>query len=236
MGEHWETIDADAGIWRAEYPFNKIMINTVAVRIRDGGLMILSPGKTLPEGSFEELDAIGPVTAIVSPGPFHHLGMPAWRARYPDARMFATASGVARIPGQHKGVDLGLEGIDALQSLLPDSVLAVEMPEQKHQDLFVVIKGEGSTTWYSNEVVGNQPELPPNFVLRTLFKWTGSGPGLRVNSMALKLIGGKKPAAKAFFAEQMKAHPPTRFLPCHGDLIEGPDTAGLLQAEFDRAF
>lgn len=236
MGTHWTTVDEAVGIYVAEYPLNKIMINTVVVRIGDGKLMALSPGPTMAEGAFRELDAIGEVVALVSPGPFHHLGLPLWQETYPNAKIYATASGVARIPGQHKKLDLKIRGIDALQARLPDHITAIEMPEQKHGDLFVVITGEGGTTWYSNEVIGNQAELPPNFVLRTLFKWTNSGPGLRVNSMALKLIGGKKPAAAAFFAEQMARHPPTRFVPCHGDVIEGPDVASRLQAEFDRAF
>jgi hypothetical protein len=236
MGENWKTVDEAAGIWLAEYPFNGTTINTVAMRIADDKLMVLSPGTDVSDASFAELDALGEVAAIVSPGPFHHLGMPGWKARYPNARLFATAGGLTRIPKQHKGVELGLEGIDALQPLLPDSVVAIEMPDQKHADLFIVVTGEGSTTWYTNECLGNQSELPPNFVLRTLFKWTKSGPGLRVNSLALKLIGGKKPSLAAFFAEQMKVHPPTRLVPCHGSVLEGPDTAAQLQAEFDRAF
>ncbi len=236
MGRYWKSVDGQVGLWVAAYPFNGISINTVAVRIRDGKLMILSPGLEVADASFEELDGLGDVGAIVSPGPFHHLGMPPWKKRYPESRLFATRSGLTRIPKQHKGINLGLESIDALQSLLPRHVTAVEMPGQKHADLFVVVTSDDNTTWFSNEVIGNQPSLPPNPILRFLFKLTRSGPGLRVNSLALKLIGGKKPAAAAFFAEQMKAHPPTRLLPCHGDILEGPDTAAKLQAEFDRAF
>ncbi len=236
MGEHWKTIDEDAGLWLATYPFNKTKINTVAVRIQDGGLMILSPGLEVSDASFAELDAIGPVTALVSPGPFHHLGLPGWKARYPDARLFATTGGLARIPGQHKGLDLGLESIDALQALLPDSVYAVEMPDQKHNDLFVAVTHAGQTTWFTNEVLANMAELPPNPLFALLFKWTKSAPGLRVNTFVMKLIGAKKPATKAFFDDQLAARAPSRLLPCHGDVVDDANLPALLRAEFDRAF
>ena len=136
----------------------------------------------------------------------------------------------------YKGIELGLEGIDALQALLPDSVVALEMPEQKHTDLFVAVTGAGTTTWFTNEVLANMEELPSNPVFALLFKWTKSAPGLRINTVVMKLIGAKKGPTGAFFAEQLSTRPPTRLVPCHGAVFEDASLPALLKAEFDRAF
>jgi hypothetical protein len=122
MTTHWQTLDADVGIYCTDYAFKNNTIKTLVVRLADGKLLVAGPGTQVTEESFAELDQLGEVAALVTPGPFHHLGFPEWKARYPGARLFAGAKGCARIPKQHKSVDLGLEELSALQSMLPDHV------------------------------------------------------------------------------------------------------------------
>lgn len=64
------------------------------VRLRDGGLFVHSP---LPlEGGLEaEVDALGPVRAVVAPTLFHHISIAAWKAVYPDA-VFCCAPGLEK--------------------------------------------------------------------------------------------------------------------------------------------
>ncbi len=235
MGEHWKAVDDRLGIWINGYDFNNSIINTIAVRISEG-LMVISPGTNPTDELFKELDALGTLKAIVSPGAFHHLGMPAWKERYPHVPLFATSSGLSHIPNQHKGVKLGLQGFDALQPLLPEHVVVVQTPNTKHPDMLMFIRGgDGKWTWFTNEIIGNQPTLPGNFFIRTLFKLTNSGPGLAVTKPALMLIGAKKPELKAFVLAKLDEHPPGRFLPCHGDVIEGADTGNRLRQVVSNA-
>ena len=234
MSSHWETVDATVGIHIARYHFNKNPINTIVIALSEGGLLVIGPSIDTSEAAFAELDGLGRVVAIASPGPFHHLGMPAWQARYPEAKLYASPSGVDRIPKQHKGAGLKLHLTSELQSLLPDHVLVCDAPAMKHADLHVVIKGaEGENTWISNEVLCNSPELPASPVFAFLFKITGSGPGLAVNSLACKLIGAKKKPLGEFFRAQLDEHPPTRLIPSHGDVLEGSDVAARLRALID---
>lgn len=57
---------------------------TTIVRLRGGGLLVHSPAPLSP-ALRAEVDALGPVSAIVAPSRFHHLGVGSWIEAYPQA-------------------------------------------------------------------------------------------------------------------------------------------------------
>ena len=63
-------------------------------RLADGGLWVWSP-IALDDALAAELDAIGPVRHLVAPNKLHHLALPEWVARYPEARLHG-APGLAK--------------------------------------------------------------------------------------------------------------------------------------------
>lgn len=58
------------------------------LRLSDGGLFIWSPA-AVSDAARAEIDALGAVRFLVTPTAMHHLALPAWRAAYPDARLYA---------------------------------------------------------------------------------------------------------------------------------------------------
>ena len=62
------------------------------VRLSDGGLFVHSP-VALDAQTRSEVDALGPVRAVVSPSIFHHLHVGDWLAAYPDA-VYAACPGL----------------------------------------------------------------------------------------------------------------------------------------------
>ncbi len=54
------------------------------VRMSDGGLFVHSP-VGLDDACRREIDALGPVRAVVAPSLFHHLYVGEWMRAYPDA-------------------------------------------------------------------------------------------------------------------------------------------------------
>jgi len=64
------------------------------VRLADGGLWVWSP-IALDDVLAAELDAIGPVRQLVAPNKLHHLALPEWVERYPEARLHG-APGLAK--------------------------------------------------------------------------------------------------------------------------------------------
>lgn len=90
------------GLWVIDHPF-KVMgacigTRTTIVRLDDGGLWLLSPGAGLARLK-SEIEALGPVTALVAPNNMHHLALPATSSLFPTARVYGPAGLVAKQPG-----------------------------------------------------------------------------------------------------------------------------------------
>ena len=63
---------------------------------------------------------------------------------------------------------------------------------------------------------------------------TGSGPGLNVNTMAVKLVKGDKKKIRAFYEAKLATHKPTRLIPCHHALIEDPELGSQVAEVLQR--
>ncbi len=67
------------------------------VRLGDGSLWIWSP-IALEDGLVRALAALGPVRHLVAPNKLHHLFLPAWAERFPEARLWASPGLVRKRP------------------------------------------------------------------------------------------------------------------------------------------
>lgn len=235
MSTHWQSLDPELGLWRSSYAFGSQRINSLAVRLGEGRIAVFGPGTKVSEESWAELDEHGEVVAIVSPGPFHHMGFPEWKARYPGVRSFAGEKGCARITKQHKGVELGLETLEALGALLPDHVVAKDVAGMRMPDLHLVVRdGSGGATWFSNELIQNESEPPDNALVRMGFAVTGTRTGLTVNNFTRLFFGGSKGPIGDFYKAELAEHGASRLVPSHGEILEGEQTAERLGEVFSR--
>lgn len=207
------------GIRVRVYQFNDNPLHTSVVSLADGGLLVLSASTDVSDGDFAELDALGKVRALVAPGAFHNMGLPAWSARYPDAGIYGPAAAAKHIAKVHPKL-APLQDLRALAAILPPDVEAFEVDGCGHPDVLLVVRRGDGTTWFTNEIITNWASWPSAFMFKLLFRLTGSGPGLNVNTMALMFIKGKKPLVKAFHEAKLASHPPTRLVPCHGEVLE----------------
>lgn len=66
------------------------------VRLADGGLWVWSP-INLTDEIEREVATLGSVRHLVSPNKLHHLFLGQWSARFPDAKLWGTASTVAKV-------------------------------------------------------------------------------------------------------------------------------------------
>ena len=78
------------------------------VRLACGDAWVWSP-VALTEELVEAVNAVGPVRHIVSPNKIHHLFLAEWKARWPDARMYAPPGLAKRQPDLHFDAELGDE-------------------------------------------------------------------------------------------------------------------------------
>ncbi|MGF6148302.1 Uncharacterised protein [Kingella potus] len=104
---------ADGGEIRMSFPLGiKIPFSTrmTVVRLSDGGLWCHSPIAPAPE-LLAQIDALGEVRHLVSPNKIHYAHIAAWKARYPQAKAWASAGVRERAAAQGMAVsfdaDLG---------------------------------------------------------------------------------------------------------------------------------
>lgn len=226
---------AGIGVWVREYAFRGNTVNSSAVALANGGLLVLSPGTEVPEADFAALDALGTVNALVAPGAFHNMGLSSWSERYPDAGLFGPTSAIAHIAKQHPKLK-ALQPPDALRPLLTDEFDLGEVEGCKQPDLFLSLKRGGETTWFTNELLTNNIDYPPNIVFSLLFKLFGDHPGVNVSSLACMFIGANKPKVRSYLESKLASVPPTRLVPCHGSLVEDPSLGKKLGDVLARRF
>lgn len=226
---YWQTLDAERGIWCHEYAFDGKggTANALALRLRDGELLVVSPPSDATEAAFAELDGHGKVVALVAPNGFHHLGQPAFQKRYPDAGVYAPAAASKRIAKKATGIAPGAP-LEELQRRLPDDVWVGEPSGMKIGDVVVRAKTASGTFWYFNDLVMNLRKLPSNFLFSLAFKWTDSGPGFKVARLIVKFLVRDRAAFKGWLLEELRQHPPTAVLTGHGPPILDSAVAGRL--------
>jgi hypothetical protein len=225
----WNLIDTETPILTYEYCFGPGTANALAVGGRDG-LIVVSPPCKVPNEVVEDLRRFGPILALVAPNAFHHMGLAEWKARCPDADLFAPAQSVARVERQS-----GLHGIrpvaEAAGALGPRLQL-VDMPHYKTGEILVRVETARGLIWYVTDVIMNMPTLPRHPLARLLFKLSGSGPGLRFNNIAPLFMVKDKAALKRWLAAEAAARPPRWLIPAHGDIFDFDTDRGAARQLF----
>jgi hypothetical protein len=225
----WRIFNANAPILTYVYSFGPGTANSLAVGGKDGLVIVSAPCK-VAEGVFEDLARFGKVRALVASNAFHHMGIPEWKRRFPDAEIFAPAQSIARVEKQ-----TGLRGIRSLAeaaAITGPALELVDMPHYKTGEVLVRVKTDRGLVWYVTDVVMNLPSLPAHPVGKAMFALTRSAPGLKFNNLAPLFMVRDKKALKRWLAAQLDMAPPTWLIPTHGDIVE----AGPRMQEMRRLF
>ena len=213
----WKVFDSATPILTYTYSFGPGLANALAAG-GEGGLIVVSPPCRVAEKAFEDLQRHGPVRALVASNAFHHMGIPEWKRRFPDAAVFAPAQSIARVERQTR-----LQGIRPLAeaaAIAGPRMELIDMPHYKTGEVLVRIRTDRGLVWYVTDVIMNMPTLPANFIVKLLFKWTGSAPGLKYNNVAPLFMMKDKKALRRWFAEEYRKAPPRWLIPSHGDIAD----------------
>src|SRR4051812_44669688 len=124
----WTTVEPSLPALLYTYAFGPGIANALAIPV-EGGVAVVSPPCNAPDTMFTELEKHGPVRALIAPNAFHSLGLSPWKARYPDAPIFAPAQSIARLEKRTKLT--GIRPVADMQKLLGDRVELVDMPHYK---------------------------------------------------------------------------------------------------------
>lgn len=225
----WRIFDAKTPALTYLYSFGPGTANSLAVGGRDGLVVVSAPCK-VADGVFDDLSRFGKVRALVASNAFHHMGIPEWKRRFPEAEIFAPAQSIARVEKQTK-----LRGIRPLaeaKAITGTELELVDMPHYRMGEVLVRVHTDRGLVWYVTDIVMNLRALPPHPIAKAMFGLTRSGPGLKFNNLAPLFMVKDKKALKRWFAAQLSLDPPNWLIPTHGDIVE----AGPRMDEMRRLF
>ncbi len=229
----WTVVDADTGVLSYTYKFPGGTANSLAARMPDGRMFVMSPPMGVDEGVFDDLLQFGEVGAVATNNGFHHLGLPAWEKRFPDARFYASPKAAIRIAKKNKDVG-ALEPLSDLIPLLGDDIGLRDADGTKCGESWVWARTGGGYAWYTSDILANMPGLPKAFFVRQAFKLTGSAPGYRIFKLAMFAMVKDRKGVLRQFAQDVEKAPPSIVIPGHGELITrasvAQETRDLLQS------
>src|SRR5262245_2517242 len=92
----WKPVANDLPLLVCGYSFGPGHAYSLAVPC-DGGFAVVSPPCKAPESAYADLEKRGKVRALIAPNGYHNLGLASWKARFPEATLFAPLQSIARV-------------------------------------------------------------------------------------------------------------------------------------------
>lgn len=211
-------------LWRVTgaLPGMSLERTMVVARLRSGELVVHS-AIAMDEGSMKELDAWGKVAFIVVPNGGHRLDAPAFKRRYPDAKVVAPRGSREKV-AQVVPVDLDYEGFPKDD----DSVRLETLKGVGEAEGAMLVRSDDGVTVVLNDVMFNMDTKndPLGWFFTTLM---GSAPGPRVSRLARLVYVKDRKALRAEF-ERLAATPElVRVIVAHEKVASGPDAAASLR-------
>jgi hypothetical protein len=217
VAQSWRVFDSDMPVLTCAYSFGPTVSNALAIGI-EGGLVVVSPPYRARMDVFEALRDYGPVRALVASNSFHHMGIPEWKARFPEAAVFAPAQSVARV--RKKTCLSDVKPLSEARAITGERLELVDMPHYRTGETLVRIHSGRGLAWYVTDIILNIRELPSNLLLKLLFKMTGSAPGLRFNKVGPKLMVKDMRALKAWLKAEYERTRPRWLIATHGEIAD----------------
>lgn len=210
-------------LWRVEGALPTITLRRVmtVIRLGDRRLVVHSP-ISMDEPAMQELDAWGKVAFIIVPGRFHRLDAPAWKRRYPEARVLAPR-------GSRKWIEAKVTVDGTVDELSADpAVTVVPLRGIKDLEVALLVASEDGSTVVLNDAMFNmdRPKDVVGWLVTTLL---GSAPGPRISRL-FRLINIDDRTAFRADLERLAATPNLqRLIVAHCKLTSGPGAAAAIR-------
>jgi len=220
-----QAITIDEGFWAFEQrillpPGLHLPTRCYVVRLEDGGWVIFNPIPKLPEAK-AEIDALGPVRALIAQTSLHHLGLPAAMEAWPDAKLYGIPALTRKRP------DLTFHGtVDAMPAPLWSGVLEqhVIAGTTTHEVAFF---HRPSHTLILADLAFHLPR-PTHRLTRWFFTLTGSWGAFGPSRLFKTTIRDRRALAASI--QTLLAWQPRRIVMAHGLPVEQDATGALARA------
>lgn len=218
--EHGPLEQLADNLWRVEGALPKMSLrrNMTIVRLRDGALVIHNAIAQRPLQQ-KALEALGPPTYLIVPNRGHRLDAPAYKARYPQLRVYTPRGGRAQVEERVP--------VDGTYEDFPnDDVVRLEtLHGVREGEGAMIVRSSDGVTVVLNDAVMNMDRKrdPLGFLFTTL---AGSAPGPRVSRLAKLLYVTDKPALRTDLERYAAMPDLVRLIVAHEKVASGRE-AGL---------
>ena len=221
----------DAGLIKMSVSVLKVPFSTrmTIVKLDDSTLWIHSPVAP-DEGLFKEIDALGKVGHLVSPNKIHYAYIADWKARYPDAKTWASPGVDERAASQN--IPVAFE--HALKdSAPPDWSVDIDQLIFKGSRALeeVVFFHKESRTLILTDLIENfEPDRTKSPMWRSVYKAAGiAHPDGKTPIDMRMTFAGQKDQARACY-KRMLEWQPEKIILAHGKWYEENGTEELKRA------
>jgi hypothetical protein len=216
------------GVFRLEKVLPSGWGNTMLLFKAPGGGVVVHSPTWLGPGTFERVEEVGRPVAILAPNYFHHLSVPRFRERYPEAAVLATKTAMPRLTKQgHKGLADVAERAD----LLPEGSKILVCEGSKTGEVWLSLPGgagKGPTLAVCDGIFN--VERPTTGAMGLVLRLTQSSPGLQLGKTIRWLAMADRPAFVEWAVKTIGDLAPGRIVMSHGEPLEAPDLANRLSA------
>lgn len=202
-----------------------------AVTFDDGGLLLHSP-TWLGDATVADVEAHGRPTLLFAPNHFHHLGLPRFRERWPEARAAAGRLALRRLGARGHATLAATDDVElgaGVRWLTPEGT--------KSGETWLSVDDDPSAgpTWIVCDAFFHEPE-PVRGVEGVLLRLTSASPGLCIGKTFTGLCLADKRRYRAWVLDAIAREQPRRVLFSHGQPLEGvgAEVPGLLEAVVRR--
>jgi hypothetical protein len=225
----WVVLATDPWTATFEYSSGPGTATALAVDV-GGGLLVASPPCRVADDAFEALASRAPVRALVATNAFHTLGLAPWKARFPEAAVFAPPQSLQRVTKVSRVG--GIRLLSEAAALTGERVALIELPYFRTGEALIKVRTTEGLLWYVTDIIFNLPRLPSHPLFALLFKLTNCAPGLRINRIAPLFMVRNRPALWAWLAAEARRDKPRWLVPAHGDTVDLADAPTRLEELF----
>jgi hypothetical protein len=194
----------------------------VIARLPDARLVIHN-AIALEPGAMQEIERWGKPAFLIVPSGIHRLDAPAYKARYPELRVFCPH-------GARKAVSEVLPVDGSFADFPGDDSVRLEMLQgMAGAEGAMIVRSADGVTLVLNDAMFNMDRKrdPLGFLFTTLL---GSAPGPRVSRLAKLALIKDKRALRADFARYAELPDLTRVIVAHEKVASGADAKRALHA------
>lgn len=209
---YWKELSPD--IFLYIYDIGIGPTNSVAFKLDNNQIIVISPPTRLTEEAFKEIESKGEVFGLVAPNFFHYLGFRSWQKRFPKARTFAPKNAHKRL---ERKTQISFEPISSLTPFLGDKVKTFEFDFIRTGEVLFLAKMENGWCWYITDLLTNFKSMPGKLSTKLITFLLIARTGLHTNRMNRNIFMTDRKNMKKWFLSQIDSHPPKVLVTGHGE-------------------